>query len=178
MVAGHLKPGSLPTELPHPFRGQPVAQVALLVPDLKGAIDTWSAMLGLPVDEWLVYTYGPDNVADLTYRGEQGRFRMQLALGGHAPQVELIQAIDGPSIYEEWLDRHGHGLHHLGFVVRSVERAVAQATAAGLELIQYGRGYGLDGDGGFAYFDSTAMTGLICEAIEVPTRRRPTEVLA
>ena len=27
--------------------------------------------------------------------------------------VELLQPVDGPSIYKEWLDEHGEGLHHI-----------------------------------------------------------------
>ena len=27
--------------------------------------------------------------------------------------VELIQPVQGPSIYQEWLDAHGEGLHHI-----------------------------------------------------------------
>jgi methylmalonyl-CoA/ethylmalonyl-CoA epimerase len=25
----------------------------------------------------------------------------------------LLQPVDGPSIYKEWLDEHGEGLHHI-----------------------------------------------------------------
>ena len=37
---------------------------------------------------------------------------------------------------------------------------------------QTGGGYGLDGDGGYAYFDTVASFGVILELIEVPKRRR------
>lgn len=43
---------------------------------------------------------------------------------------------------------------------------------AGYDVLQSGRGYGLDGDGGYAYFDTERDFEVIVEAIEVPKRRR------
>ena len=37
------------------------------------------------------------------------------------------------------------------------------------------RGYGLDGDGGFAYLDTIDDVGMIVELIEFPARRREPE---
>lgn len=159
--------------LPPPLAGLPVAQVGILVPDLGAGIATWSALLG--TDDWLVYTYGPETVPRLGYRGGPGAFRMRVALTGSSPQVELIESLEGPSIYTEWIEQHGFGLHHLGFRVPSAEEAVRRVTAGGIALLQSGSGYGEDGDGGFAYFDTQDSVGLIVEAIEVPRRRRPSE---
>ncbi|MFF2852354.1 VOC family protein [Streptomyces sp. NPDC058001] len=159
--------------LPAPLAGLPVTQVGILVPDLEAGIATWSALLG--TDDWLVYTYGPETVPRLGYRGGEGTFRMRVALTGSAPQIELIESLDGPSIYTEWITEHGYGLHHLGFRVPSIEATVRHVTAGGITLLQSGSGYGEDRDGGFAYFDTQDSVGLIVEAIEVPQRRRPSE---
>ncbi len=169
--------GALPGrgKLPAPLAGLPVAQVGILVPDLAVGMATWSALLGS--NDWLVYTYGPDSVPQLTYRDQPGAFRMRVALIGNAPQVELIESMDGPSIYTEWISEHGYGLHHLGFRVPSAEETIREVTASGVGLLQSGSGYGQDGDGGFAYFDTQDTIGLIVEAIEVPSRRRPSESL-
>ncbi len=35
--------------------------------------------------------------------------------------VELLQPENGPSIYKEWLDEHGEGLHHIA-VRRPIQR--------------------------------------------------------
>jgi methylmalonyl-CoA/ethylmalonyl-CoA epimerase len=162
-----------PRTLPAPLAGLPVAQVGILVPDLAAGIATWSALLG--ADDWLVYTYGPETVPRLGYRGAEGTFRMRVALTGSGPQVELIESLEGPSIYTEWISEHGYGLHHLGFRVPSAEAAVREVTAGGIGLLQSGSGYGQNGDGGFAYFDTQEIVGVIVEAIEVPRVRRPSE---
>lgn len=43
----------------------------------------------------------------------------------------------------------------------------------GYRVTQTARGYGLNGDGGFAYFDTERDLGVVVEAIEVPVARRP-----
>jgi methylmalonyl-CoA/ethylmalonyl-CoA epimerase len=152
-----------------------VDQVAFLVEDLRVATARWSALYR--EDTWRIYTYDATNVEHLSYRGAPGEFSMRLALLGSAPQIELIQPLSGPSIYHDWIERHGYGPHHFGFFVPSIRDAVAEFEAAGHPTTQSGSGYGLDGDGGFAYFDFEATYGIDLEVIEVPARRRPSEPL-
>jgi methylmalonyl-CoA/ethylmalonyl-CoA epimerase len=150
--------------------GRPVGQVGIIVRDLEQALERYSALWGL--GPWACFLYGPATVPTLTYRGEPGRYSMRIALAGQNPQVELLESLEGPSIYEEWLESRPEGLHHVGVYVESLERAVDSMTAAGYDLIQSGYGYGLDGDGGYAYFDTERDFGVIVEALEVPRRRR------
>lgn len=147
-----------------------VGQVGIVVNDIVASADRYAELFG--VDEWLRYTYGPALVPDLGYRGEPAAFSMHIALGGTDPQIELIEPVTGPSVYHEHLRDHGPGIHHLGVHVASFDAAVRAMTGRGYRVLQYGRGYGLDGDGGFAYFDTIADFGITIEAIEVP-RRRP-----
>jgi methylmalonyl-CoA/ethylmalonyl-CoA epimerase len=102
---------------------------------------------------------------------------MRLALSGASPQLELIQPLQGPSIYHEWLEERGFGVHHIGFHVPRLEPIAATLAADGFPSVQAGSGYGVDGDGAFAYFDLVEALGLYLEIIETPARRRPSEVL-
>lgn len=159
--------------LPEALAHRRIDQVAFLVEDLDEAIARWSPIYG--ADDWLVYTYRSATVPELRYRGEPARFGMRLALAGAAPQIELIQPLEGPSIYHDWIRHHGYGVHHLGFFVPSVPEAIDAFARVGIDCIQSGSGYGLDGDGGFAYFDVEETHQLVLEAIEQPRRRRPSE---
>jgi methylmalonyl-CoA/ethylmalonyl-CoA epimerase len=150
--------------------GRSVGQVGILVRDLDQALDRYASLWGL--GPWTGYEYGPDTVPELTYRGEPGRYAMRIALTGSGPQVELIEPLRGPSIYDEWLGSRPEGVHHLGIYVDSIHDAIATMDAAGYSLLQSGAGYGLDGDGGYGYFDTERDFGLVLEAIEVPRRRR------
>jgi catechol 2,3-dioxygenase-like lactoylglutathione lyase family enzyme len=151
-----------------------VAQIGLLVPDLREGVARYSTLLGR--DDWSVFTYGPDDV-DLTFRGQPGAFSMRIAFVGENPQIELIESLEGPSIYTEWIERHGYGIHHFGFRVPSIANAVSAMEADGFSPTQSGRGTGLDGDGGFAYFETDEILGFVTEFIETPARRRPSEAL-
>ena len=74
-------------------------------------------------------------------------------------QVELIQAEPGESIYWEFFERHGEGLHHLAFIVDNVEAQLTQAKEKGTPVLMYGK---TDG-GDFAYLDSTESGSVITE---------------
>jgi methylmalonyl-CoA/ethylmalonyl-CoA epimerase len=93
------------------------------------------------------------------------------------PQLELLQPLEGPSIYHEWMEQHGESLHHVAVYVESLDDSIRSIERAGYELIQCGRGMGLDNDGGFAYFDTQSELGLVLEVIERPARRREPELV-
>jgi methylmalonyl-CoA/ethylmalonyl-CoA epimerase len=150
--------------------GRPIDQVGILVCDLDLALERYARLW--PLGRWRCWVYGPATVPHLTYRGRPGTYSMRLALNTESPQLELIQPLEGPSIYEEWFAARGEGLHHVAIFVESLEDAVASVTGAGYAVLQSGYGYGLDGDGGYAYFDTERDLGIIVEAVEVPRRRR------
>ena len=148
-------------------------QVGIVVRSLDESLAGWGS--GKALDRWSIWTYSEDTVREMRFDGRP--YSMRIALGGAQPQVELIEPLDGPSIYHLWLDRNGPGLHHLGFYVNSLQEAIAAMTGSGLPPIQWGYGTGPDGTGGFAYFDTVDSLGYYLEAIEVPTERRPPEGL-
>jgi methylmalonyl-CoA/ethylmalonyl-CoA epimerase len=150
--------------------GRPVGQVGIIVRDLDHALDDYSARWGL--GPWAGYVYGPESVPRLTYRGGSGSYSVRAALAGRSPQVELLQPLEGPSIYHEWLESGRTGLHHVAVHVDSLDNAIESMRAANYDVLQSGHGYGLDGDGGYAYFDTERDFEVIIEAIEVPKRRR------
>jgi methylmalonyl-CoA/ethylmalonyl-CoA epimerase len=150
--------------------GRGPSQIGILVDDIQDALARYDALWG--GGPWRGFRYDAKTLPELTYRGEPGVYAITIAINELAPQIELLQAIEGPSIYHDWLPERGYGLHHLGFWVDSVADAVHSMTRAGYDVIQSGAGYGLDGDGGYAYFDTERDFGIILEAIEVPKRRR------
>lgn len=150
-----------------------VDQVAYLVPDLAEGIREWDALLG--EQKWIVYEYSAETLPRLGFRGGPGEFVMRLALAGAGPQIELIEPVRGPSIYHEWVHRRGYGPHHVGRFVADIDAAMDSLRTEGREPVQWGAGYGLDGDGGFAYYELGPGEGTIVELIQPPRRRRTSE---
>jgi hypothetical protein len=159
---------------PLPFLASGVGQVAWVVQNLDTAVEAYYQTFG--VGGWTFYTYQKPFVPRMTYRGEDADYAMRVALAYFgATRVEFIQPLRGPSIYDEFVDRHGYGVQHLGFVVKDMESALADARRMGLEVIQDGAGFGLDGDGHYAYLDTESPFGTTFELIERPARRQPPE---
>lgn len=155
------------------FRGRTVGQVGIVVRNLDQALERYTRLWG--VGRWACYTYGTRVLRSATFRGRSDPYEMRLALNSERPQVELIESTLGPNLYEEWLTTQGEGIHHLGFYVESVADVIDQMERAGYQAVQTGLGTGLDGDGGYAYFDLRPELGVYVEAIEPPSRRRRPE---
>jgi hypothetical protein len=69
-------------------------------------------------------------------------------------QLELIQPVRGVSIYTEFLQRGGAGLHHVCFAPDDFEAALTAAHDGGVDIVQ--RGSMAGGMMEFAYLDGAA----------------------
>jgi hypothetical protein len=159
---------------PLPFLKNGVAQVALLVENLDEAMENYWNLFG--IGPWHVYTYGKPLVKRMTRHGQPSEYKMRVGLAWLGPmRIELIEPLEGDTVYAEFIKEHGYGLHHLGILVEDVDAAIAQAEAAGFKMTQDGAGFGLDGDGHYAYLDTEDRIGATIELIERPKRRAPPE---
>jgi methylmalonyl-CoA/ethylmalonyl-CoA epimerase len=123
----------------------------------------------LAIAPWSVFTFTPDWIRDMTFRGREQPYSMKLALAQVGDMMyELIEPVDGPNSYQEFLDARGEGLHHLGFFVEDLDAAIAEMDGQGFPVLQSGRAFGVDGDGGYAYFETDGALSCIVEAIEMP----------
>jgi len=153
-----------------PFPLAKVDQVALVVRDLDTAVRAYWERLG--VGPWTIVTFGPETVRELEYRGQPSSFSMRAAFAmTENVQLEIIESLTGPNIYEEFLEAHGEGMHHLGIRVPDLRAAVAEMEAQGYKVIQAGYGTGTSGEGGFAYFETDGPLGTLIEFIELPRQR-------
>ena len=148
------------------FAGLVPFQVAFVVHDLDRAARNFDAVLS--AGPWRGYVLSSESVEDSRYHGEPVSWSARVALNDDRPQFELIEPITGPSVHADWLSARGEGFHHLGYVVDSVAETTAQITLAGFPAIQTGHSFGAEGDGVFAYYDTTASLGFIVEAVEPP----------
>jgi len=159
---------------PLPFLRGGVSQIALVVPDLEAAAESYWSQFG--IGPWHFYTYGKGVLRRMSYGGKPADYRMRIALAwAGSTRIELIQMEQGETVYADFVRKHGYGLHHLGVLVEDMEAALRQAEAAGLRVAMDGAGFGLDGDGQYAYLDTEEMLGTTIELIQRPKRRRPPE---
>jgi methylmalonyl-CoA/ethylmalonyl-CoA epimerase len=161
---------------PLPFLRNGIAQVAILVKDLEKTVEHYWIMFG--IGPWHFYTYAKPLVKKMSYRGQPADYQMRIALSQLGPlRIELIEAKEGDSIYADFIQEHGYGVHHLGVLVEDMDNALKQTHSAGLNMIQDGSGFGLDGDGHYAYLETEEFLGVTLELIQRPnTRVRPEKV--
>lgn len=151
-------------------------QAGFVVEDLEAVVRSYIDILG--VRGWQIYTYGPAILNRMIYRGRETRYASRIALNNiGATRIELIQPLEGPSVWQDFADQRGYGQHHLGIYVADINAAIAETRAAGIEVIMEGGGHGLDGDGAFAYLDTEASLGTTYELIQRPQRRRKPELV-
>jgi methylmalonyl-CoA/ethylmalonyl-CoA epimerase len=155
-----------------PFTIGKIAQVAFVVRDLEAKMRVFWNDFG--IGPWTIHTFEPPRVKDMTYRGKRQYFRMRVAfaLCGDT-QIELVQSLAGPNLYEEFLDQCGEGVQHLGIWVPDMDAATRQMQALGYDVIQSGRGYGVQGDGAFSYFATADRLSTLIELIQLPRERYP-----
>ncbi len=143
--------------------GRQITQIGVLVPELERAMAAHAQLS--PSEGWHVVEPGPRRGVS-TYRGRPLTGRARLAFSPSTPEIELIEYLDGDSVYSEWLTERGHGLHHLAVNVEHLGQASDQMAAAGFNELQGAWGYGPGGSGGHAYYDTVDALGYILEAIE------------
>ncbi len=108
---------------PVPFNG--FIQVAIIVEDIEAAIDHWCELFDAPRPEVRVTEAAP-NPNEL-YRGEVANYGLKLAVIDAADRgfiIELHQPDHNPSTFREFLEKHGPGVHHLGFQVGEARDAI------------------------------------------------------
>ena len=131
---------------------QTPVQIAWVTHDLDATETTLTALLG--AKKWVRMAgvhFGPQ---ECTYRGEPADFVADISLSyAGDTQLELIAPVSGESIYAEFLDRCGPGLHHICIEADDVAAALAERDA---EVVQRGV---MPGGMEFAYV-SAAQAGV------------------
>jgi len=151
-----------------------VAQICILVPNLDKAVETYWDRFG--IGPWHLYTYGKPLVKRMTRHGKPYDYKMKVALSYIGKmRIELIEPLEGDTVYKEFIEQHGYGVHHLGVLTDNMKASLKEAEECGLKMTQDGAGFGPDGDGHYAYLDTENLLGTTIELIERPKRRNPPE---
>jgi methylmalonyl-CoA/ethylmalonyl-CoA epimerase len=140
-----------------------VLQVAVVVKDLEASMKQYWEEYG--IGPWAIYTFNPDTVSDMIIRDEREDYAMKLALTNVGDvQWELIQPLDEKSIYAEFLEEHGEGLHHVALGVEDHDKTVSLCRGKDVGILQAGIWHGFQ----YTYLDTEDQLSVIAEIYNQP----------
>jgi methylmalonyl-CoA/ethylmalonyl-CoA epimerase len=135
-------------------------EIAIVVKDIKKAVEYYTNSFGLHFEEIKEYKI------DAIEKGKPNSYTQAAAFAKLGPtEIELIQIVKGESIHTEFLKTNGEGVHHLGFMVKDLEKEMINSNAMGLKLIS---SFEIAGVMVFAYYEKT--NGIMIELVQENVR--------
>lgn len=139
-------------------------QVGAVVRDIEKTMRELTAVFGI----------GPFRVVDCPppgreqqqfLRGRPARFRTRQAFADlGSVELELIQPLEGETIWSEFLAKHGEGLHHIKFTCENLEEVLGYLGENGIGVTQ--EGAGIREGTRWTNFDTEERVGFILEAMK------------
>jgi methylmalonyl-CoA/ethylmalonyl-CoA epimerase len=127
-----------------------IHHVGVAVADLDEAIQVYRSALG----------------AELVYRAASEKDGLEAAfLRVGDGEIELLSATRDDSPVGKFVAKRGPGLHHVAYGVADLDAALAEARAAGLELIDAEPRIGLHGTR-IAFIHPASLSGVLTELVQ------------
>jgi hypothetical protein len=82
--------------------------------------------------------------------------------------LELLENIEGQTIWKDFYDKHGEGMHHIGLFVRRFPVALERFVEKGIPITVDGPITGGNRIGRFTYLDSQEHLGTTFELLDFP----------
>jgi catechol 2,3-dioxygenase-like lactoylglutathione lyase family enzyme len=116
-----------------------ITQIAFAVADLQKTMENYWNILG--IGPWDIWDWEAPLVYDYTYHGKPAWARAKMALTQlENVEMELMEHVDGDTIYPDFIKEHGEGLHHLQFAADDLDETVRILTEEyGFPSLQSGR---------------------------------------
>lgn len=102
-----------------PLKKEQFIQVTIVVNDIRKAAKAWSTLLNIPEPKIWTNHLESNREYPYTYRGQNDKScDLQMCVIEMGNWVlELHQIDNNPSTFREFINKHGQGVHHLGFEV-------------------------------------------------------------
>ena len=142
-----------------------VTQIGIIVRDVEVTKRKFAAFLG--VEPPACVDGGEYAVTGTQYGGEPAPYAnclMAFFDAGPNMQIELIQPHGVKSTWQDHLDQHGEGVHHIAFQIQDMDGKIRACELAGMKCTQ--RGKYNDASGEYAYIDATGDLKCFIELLE------------
>ncbi len=149
---------------PNLFGKTKVVQIGIVVRDVEKSAKNYAEFFGVEVPKIIVSE--TEDKAKTRYYGKPTMARVRQAFFNFENiSIELLEPVDGPSTWKDFLDSKGEGFHHIAFEIKDMDDKIAKLNDKGIPLSQQGRWTGGSG-GRYAYFESEKQLSVILELLE------------
>ncbi len=142
-------------------------QVGLIVKDIEKTVKAYWDILG--IGPHVIVTVEPVEGYAMTYGGRPAAYKFKASFCQvGAIELELIQSLEGRTLYDDHLRAHGEGANHLQSLAKSVEevdRNVQILSGSGFPILMGGR---YENEIAFAYADTVRDLKTIWEIVKMP----------
>jgi methylmalonyl-CoA/ethylmalonyl-CoA epimerase len=140
-------------------------QIGVVVADIDRSIEGLTRVFG--IGPFRIVDWPPAGRTDIQkfYYGQAGDFTARLAFAEiGAVELELIQPLEGQSIWADFLRERGPGIHHVRFNTPDMDSLVEYLAQNGVAVAQAGTG--IRPGTKWAYFDTDDLVGFTIEALK------------
>jgi methylmalonyl-CoA/ethylmalonyl-CoA epimerase len=123
-------------------KSRKIYQIAWVTRDLQKSMQAW--IDNLKIGPWTVLTFTETSLAYLKVGDKQVTepFKFLIAISWVGDmQIEIIQPVYGPTIYEAYLQKHGEGLHHVKEQIHDdqIDTVIEEYRQKGVGVMQTGQ---------------------------------------
>jgi len=148
------------------FKNLKVDQLGFVYKDIEKQAKIFEELFNMPK-----FAILPETTQVVKYRGKNSKVSIKVAISRQFNiQIELIQLIEGESIYKEFLDQGREGLHHISLFIEDIDSYIEYFEKRGIEKIYSGA----IGRQTYAYFDTEEILGMFLEVQETRKRKKKT----
>ena len=111
----------------------PPSHIGVVVKDIDKTVEYYTSMWGL--GPWKKFERLVTKEQMLAEGAYNSSYTLKIAAAPWGPVLELLQPAGGKSVWSDFLDANGEGIHHLCFDVSNWDEVVAQLKKQGARLL-------------------------------------------
>ncbi len=138
-----------------------VIQIGVIVRDIERTAAHYTEILGLPTPATILL----HDDLHANYHGQETHVQTKICcIQMGQVQFELLQPLNAPNAWHDFLDQHGEGIHHIAFFPSPTEKAAASFGEYGYEIIQ--QSYFGERAGMYTYLNTDKDMAVVIELLE------------
>ena len=157
------------------IEGKEIKQLGIVVEDVEEIAKNYWELFG--IGPWTLIDFKPPHLANVTLHGiaihDDVDVHIKAAIAQFGDiQIELLQPVQGPSTYMEFLKTRGPGIHHVSFDrIEDHDEMISGFNGIGIETESSGL---LGGTITFTYMATQKELGTIFEALKIDSDKKNT----